>query len=306
VTADRAWDLDQLADYAAGLLDEARAAEVAAVVAADPAAAQLYAALGHADDLVRADLRDLPVISMPADVAARIDTALAAAGAAGDGQVVAAGAAVDGQVVAAGAGGAAVDGQERSGSAPSAGNVVPLRRRRWLNGAAAVAAGVAVLAGAAFGLNQLTASQPSHDNSTAASGSAPQDAKPGTMARPQSESRINEISPAVRASGTNYEKSSLAAQVGAFTRETNGYTKKPVSVPPALQQLAGGGLGKCLEALGIAASAPGLLVDYAQYDGSPALVVTMSAVNGVSVTVAGPGCGENGADLKLRTTVPAS
>jgi negative regulator of sigma E activity len=318
VTADRAkprWDLDQLADYAAGLLDDARSAELAAVLESDPAAAQLYAALGHADDLVRAELRELPAITMPADVIARLDAALAAEAAPAVSEVgaVPVVAAPSDETVAARAAVTAIGERERPGAETSQGNVVPLRRRRWLNGAGAVAAGVAVLAGAAVGLNHLNAANPQRDSSTAAAGSAPRNApqntKSGFVAGAEAgHGKSGGIGSRLTASGTDYRQASLATQVRALSRsDLQTYTLTPSSAPSALQRVAAGGLTACLDALGISGDVAGLTVDYARFDGNPALVVAMPAADGIAVTVAGPDCGKDGtADLKLRTTVPSA
>ena len=67
-------DVDTLADYQAGVLDEQTAAEIAAHVAADPRCQQVLAAL----DATVAQLRSMPPVTMPDDVVQRIHAALAA------------------------------------------------------------------------------------------------------------------------------------------------------------------------------------------------------------------------------------
>lgn len=67
------WSVDLLADLHAGVLDPRREAELRSVVAHDPEAQAVLAAL----DATLADLRDLPPIPMPRHVADRIDAALA-------------------------------------------------------------------------------------------------------------------------------------------------------------------------------------------------------------------------------------
>ncbi|HEY0638139.1 MAG TPA: hypothetical protein VGD67_10870, partial [Pseudonocardiaceae bacterium] len=64
--------LELLADLHAGVLDDRFAEEVRAQVAADPQAQATLAAL----DATTAQLGDLPPITIPDDVAARIDAAL--------------------------------------------------------------------------------------------------------------------------------------------------------------------------------------------------------------------------------------
>lgn len=68
------WSVDLLADLHAGVLDPQTDAELRPRVAADPEARAVLAAL----DATLADLSSLPPLTMPADVAARIDAALAA------------------------------------------------------------------------------------------------------------------------------------------------------------------------------------------------------------------------------------
>ncbi|MEU7526523.1 hypothetical protein AB0A74_12370 [Saccharothrix sp. NPDC042600] len=67
------WSVDLLADLHAGVLDPQTEAELRAAVAHDPEAQDVLAAL----DATVADLRDLPPIPMPREVADRIDAALA-------------------------------------------------------------------------------------------------------------------------------------------------------------------------------------------------------------------------------------
>ncbi|HWE90584.1 MAG TPA: hypothetical protein VG317_14075 [Pseudonocardiaceae bacterium] len=68
------WSVDTLADLHAGVLDEPTATDLWPRVNADPQARAVLDAL----DAVRAELADLPPLTMPADVAARLDSALAA------------------------------------------------------------------------------------------------------------------------------------------------------------------------------------------------------------------------------------
>lgn len=76
-TAGPPWPVDLLADLHAGALDEAQAAELWPLVQADVEAMAVLGAL----DATKADLATLaaaPVAPMPADIAARLDAALAA------------------------------------------------------------------------------------------------------------------------------------------------------------------------------------------------------------------------------------
>ncbi|WP_406688348.1 hypothetical protein REH65_17530 [Saccharopolyspora sp. ID03-671] len=66
------WSLDLLADLHAGVLDGPTADELRRQVEADPEAREIMAAL----DATSADLSDLPPLTIPDDVSARIDAAL--------------------------------------------------------------------------------------------------------------------------------------------------------------------------------------------------------------------------------------
>ncbi|HET8681574.1 MAG TPA: hypothetical protein VFM54_06835, partial [Micromonosporaceae bacterium] len=77
-------ELDRLADYAAGVLDGTpQAEEIAHLIAAEPAWTAAYAELVNADQTLRGELAALRTVDepMPAEVAARLDAALAAAAA---------------------------------------------------------------------------------------------------------------------------------------------------------------------------------------------------------------------------------
>jgi hypothetical protein len=83
------WPVDLLADLDAGAFDAGTEAKLRPQVQADPDARRTLAALEH----TRKQLSSLPPLTMPDDVAARIERALAAegeAGPTGDGQVPAA------------------------------------------------------------------------------------------------------------------------------------------------------------------------------------------------------------------------
>ncbi|MEV6619832.1 hypothetical protein AB0M71_02875 [Amycolatopsis sp. NPDC051114] len=75
------WSVDVLADLHAGVLDDARAAELWPLVDADPEARAILDAL-DATQADLASLADAPAPPMPAEFAARLDAALAAEAAA--------------------------------------------------------------------------------------------------------------------------------------------------------------------------------------------------------------------------------
>jgi anti-sigma factor RsiW len=71
-------DLDLLADYLVGELDEGARARIAGLIDTDPTWAEAYRQLGVADEAVAAELRAIGATPepMPADVVAGIDRAL--------------------------------------------------------------------------------------------------------------------------------------------------------------------------------------------------------------------------------------
>jgi hypothetical protein len=142
-------DIDVLADYLEGLLGEAEQREVERWAAEDPRTAELLAELRGLPGL----LADTPVEPMPADVAARLDAALAAE-------------------APAPATGPEADPEQAEVLDPPPGQVVPLRRRRrWLAPALVAAATVGVVGlgaqvvgtGSDGGLDAATSSAESSD-----------------------------------------------------------------------------------------------------------------------------------------------
>ena len=292
-------DLDLLADYTAGVLaGTPEGAAVAARIAADPDWAELHAALVRADEAVRVDLTTLPAAPIPADVAARLDAALRA------------------EPAATKLGATADDGAADSGDA-DAGNVVPLRRRKsWQVAGGAVAAGVALLTAGAIGMQLFPLSQESSTRDTAVPASAPQPSSEFQGGTPEGPVKSApggglpdaDAAPGISASGTAYRRETLAAQVNALmNNRLNAATDSAQSkaqAPKPVQRLATpADLERCLAALG--ANSRPLAVDFAQFDGAPAVVIVLpaQATGAIDVAVVGPACGQAGADLRLRSDV---
>ncbi len=269
-------DIDLLADYAAGVLDGTpEAAAVAERIAADPAWAELHAALVRADEAVRADLAALPVPAIPDDIAARLDEALAA---------------------------------EATGTTAA---VVPLRKRRsWGVAGGAVAAGVAVLAAGAIGIQALGGGNTQRDSATTASAPESSDKAEGPAAgsappKAAAPGAVPETYSGLTSSGAEYRSDTLRAQVAQLVKskaQADASAGKALS-GPLVRLSAPAAFSDCLAALG--ADARPLAVDYARYDGQPAVVVVLPALaNGdVDVAVVGPDCGLSGSDLKHRSNV---
>jgi len=266
-------DFDLLADYAGGALDGTPAyARVAELVRTDPAWAAALDALRTADALVGADLAGLARAAppLPDDVAARLDRALAEAG---------------------------------RPVAP----VVSLRdrRRRRYRVAAAVAVaaaflGVVGIGGYALfgpGESYISSVESDRAKSSAGGAAAPSAERNGPTADAQPPS----YSVPVTASGTDYTRENLS---GVRANGDSGLKAAPLRPPSELSRLtAADALRDCLAS--VTARYPGdvTLVDYARFEGDPALVIQITQPRDVRrVVVAGPDCGAAGTDEKYATS----
>jgi hypothetical protein len=321
-------DIDLLADYVGGALDGTpEQARVAALIADEPVWRDAYALLAGGMTAVGEALRDLgrEPEPMPADVFARLDSVLSAATAgefpeadqlhapaaaaadtSGDGAgsgAPAAGAAPGRHLVAVPASG--VDA-ERSPRAR--------RRRRAWRWAGPLAAAAAVLAFAGVGISYLGGDSPS-DNARSSGGFVA--AAPVTAALP--------ADGGITSSNTDYRRSTLGAAAGApFAAESRGSALKASGIPrteatPSAGVMSDHGLADglaplrprealqaCLNAIAVENGAGPITVqtvDYARFDGAPALVVRFTAGNGRWVWASGPGCGSPGVGAGTRYSV---
>ncbi|MDI1461667.1 hypothetical protein QEZ54_11850 [Catellatospora sp. KI3] len=272
-------DLDLLADYVDGALDGTPdEALVADLVAHDPAWAEAADRLRTALPLVSADLALLAAATepMPADLAARFDELLAGPQFA----------AVPAPLPRPGTGERALDRRP-----------VPAdrRRRRW-----AVPVGVAAAALAVAGVS-LPLSQFGGDVAFDSAAEKPASA---------------ELFPSVplTASGEDYNRNTIApnvresAEPPVTTLSTKGTPKTSATddlsarTPAELQYLATSqpALVSCLSA--VLSSTPGTveLVDFARFEGHPAIVLSIAGPDGHWVVAAGPQCGVNGSDELFR------
>jgi hypothetical protein len=294
-------DLDRLADYVGGALDGTPQADaVARLIAEDPRWAAAASALADADALVRADLAALAAGTgpMPVDVATRIDGALA---------------------------GAVPPLWSVPDERTTGGTVVSLdqrrhrRLRRWTAVAAAVVAlGVGVVtvlpkaipssngAGTAAPGVAAARSGGSHESGQdSAAGIGPQAALPGVR---------------VESSGTDYRRDSLPtlsnrvevpgaappSQSGKSVESGGGasnfsgsQTRAPSPVAPDLWRLQEpNALKACLGAITNEYGGTVTLVDFARFEGRPAVLVVLSGANGrgrLWAVFVGPNCGLGGA-----------
>jgi hypothetical protein len=313
-------DFDLLADYVGGALagtpDEAA---VAALIAGDPAWQTAHDELAGAMVSVGADLSALGAVSepMPADLVVRLDAAFASAAAARESaapdSAVADPAPIDPELAAPAApfvlpsGAGAASGRHLS-AVPGDGvgkreRPTAADRRRRLRWAVPVAAAAGVIAFAGVGINYLNGqSQSDKSASSSAAGSGElQDSSGNPMAAPD---RADVAAGSrVLASGRDYRLATLAsAPAAGIAPDTKSESGSAIAPRPltgsSLERLTlGDALQACLDAIerqNAAGPITAPVVDYARFDGSPALIVRFTADNGSWVWATGPDCGASG------------
>ncbi|MFB6391569.1 hypothetical protein [Polymorphospora lycopeni] len=323
-------DLDLLADYVGGALDGTpEEAAVARLIADDDRWSAAHDALLIASGAVTADLADWGAASepMPADVTTRITTALAdAARIPSSRQTTETGSTTGSTTSDAPPDGAADERTGRRltavpGGRPESGDRAAARRRRMRRWAAPATVAAGVVAFAAFGVTQLVGDTRSSQD-TAAGGddrstASAEAAEPYGSTEAMGTRRL--------ASGTDYDPATLRSIVDAADRqstlsttpdtvlEPDGSAPTPTGTPTGASGLetlsSEAALSACVDAVSqehgrgpVAVD----LVDYAAFQGTPALVVLFTDSGGQRwVWVAGPGCGQagSGADTRYRTSV---
>ncbi|GAA0450992.1 hypothetical protein Ade02nite_75870 [Paractinoplanes deccanensis] len=269
-------DIDLLADYIGGALEGTPdESVVATLIADDPRWRAAYETLGGRMAMVGAELGRLPAEPMPDDLAARLDEAFSAPRLTlvpGDPEAPAAAA------------------RKRAG-----------RRMRWAT-PIAIAAGVVAFVG--FGLDYLAGRDSAQENqATSAAGSAEQ-----APAAP----------PPTLSSGTDYTRATLttapvqpldAASMPDSTFSAEKNSDRATGALPGLSRLAPlAALQACLDAIQ-RENAGGPLsvesVDYARFEGAPAVVVRFTAANGLWAWASGAECGTpaGGADTLAKLPV---
>lgn len=317
-------DLDLLADYVGGALDgTAEAGAVAGRIAADPAWERAHADLTAALAAVETDLATFAVttVPMPADVAARIDAALAGAAPAAPLDTTVAersGATAAGPGDPAGGGGrpslSVLPGgrvDDRAGRGGRTGQTGRSRRwSRWGGGAAAAAALVAVVG---LGVNTLVTGSANNETASTTGGAAapnPYRADGGAQGQEDAAGSGSSAGSQVVASGTDYRRDTLAkaASLQAAPQQavagTDGVPTptrvrvppRPQDVPPALVRLSTPvELERCLAAIAAAYARPPSRVqvaDLSAFEGRPAVVAVLVGGDGERVAwVSGPECG---------------
>lgn len=305
-------DLDLLADYVGGALEGTpEQARVARLIAEDPAWAQAHAELVVATDAVQADLAawGRGAEPMPPEVVERLTAVLAAPEQAAPGGHAAR------RLPKARTPERVSVGATPRPARPGPGR--PTRAvRRWRRWAApaALAAGVAALA--ALGIGHVFGD--GRGGSTALRGDDEPTSAVATAEVP--ETMLPAPQPArVTSSGSDYTVATLPA--GSDTATPDDSPQPMVAgevfahpsladVPSALRPLTEpDALAACLRAVSVAHGGGPLavdLVDFAAFQGAPALVVTFTDAAGERwVWVAGPGCGRSGTgpDTRYATRV---
>ena len=267
-------ELDRLADYTAGLLDPVEAARVRELIDTDAAWARAYAGLTAAGPRLDSALSQLGGAPIPDDVAERLSAALAV--------------------------------QEPPRDTGTAKVVDLSTRRRWARPAVGVVAAAAVAAAIFGGIAQLSpTSGPSANKGTSAnsepflsSGGAPGAAGPATLA--------------VRHSGTNYTAQTLrdadrtvpGPAPSAAGAQNSDRDLAPAAPEAGLSRLTDSGeLLTCLAAVTHRYGGAPVSVDYANYQGAPALIVVLVVDGSRRIVVAGPNCGLPGAGADVRAAV---
>jgi hypothetical protein len=262
-------DYDTLADLAEGLLDESRAASADAHLVSCAVCRDRSAEIADVSLL----LADAPVPPMSAELAARIDEALAAEAAAGPGPV-------------------------------SVADLENRRRHKRLRVLSMAAAAVVVVGGGAFVARSLVGGSVSSDSQTAASKPV-QDrtARPGEQSgggASKLQAPAEAAFPAAR-SGTDYTAAKLGDQVSAqLTKSRTAKAPSTTQDFAATQQLSG-----CVRR--VTQGRTPMLVDVARYEGRPATLIVVPAVaaDRLDVWVVGPACSATDTALVTHTQTPA-
>jgi hypothetical protein len=305
-------DIDLLADYVGGALDGTPdEAVVAALITEDTAWREAHALLTAGAATVTGQLQALGSAPepMPAEVLARLDAALLEAAIRPPSDDATIGPAV----MEPGTDGAAP--ARHLVAVPSGSRGRRARRLRW---AAPVGIAAGVLAFVGFAFQQQFAGGASEDRATAGSAATagaaaeralPQIAAGEELALPGGSVPLSE-------SGTAYRRQNLQQAAGAlpfvappelgeqqsddFPKAAPSAEQAPASSSALNRLRVQAALRACLDAIAAEQGAGEItprLIDFAEFDGAPALIVEFTTTAGGSwVWAAGPECGAAGAD----------
>jgi hypothetical protein len=297
----RGVDIDLLADYIGGALagtpDET---VVATLIADDPAWRDAYESLSGGMAAVQGELGRFGPEPMPDDVAARLEEAFAAPR----------------LTLVQDAGDRADDVREK---APRGVKRKPGRRMRWVT-PIAIAAGAVAFAG--FGLDYLAGRDTSTaDKATSTAGGAADSAGrqdreqapamaesgPGSADSDAGSSTAGKgeapLPPRIQMSGMDYTTKTLAVEPPQTLS-----SQSAAAATGRLARLNGAtALTDCLDMIAAENGAGPITtesVDYAKFNGKPAIVVRFSAPNGVWAWASGPECGTQSGHADTLAKVP--
>jgi negative regulator of sigma E activity len=253
-------ELDRLADYAAGLLEPDLAARVARLIETEPEWARAHTALAATAGQVTGALAGLAVLSIPPDVADRLDAAIAAEA-------------------------STASGGTEADALPARTNVVELAARRgWRRLAVGTAAAAAVVVAGIGGVTVLTKVLSQNRSSTSAG-----QGTTGSAARPNGPDLYGAPLPTRENTGADYTPQTLRSLLTASARAPMKAGRSGEGEPAELNRLTDpGALNACLNAIVARHGGRPTVVDYARYQGQPALIVALS---GTRIVVSGPDCG---------------
>ncbi|WP_412541144.1 hypothetical protein R8Z50_00520 [Longispora sp. K20-0274] len=263
---------DALADYLGGALEGTPEEQVvAARIASDPAWRAAYEELLIADVAVRSDLSAFAAepVELPADVAARLATALAT----------------------------------EAGPAPAPAVVPPAdrKRSRWALAGGAFAVTIFALGGIGLALNQASDTQFTADKAAPGvsdhrgPGLAPPQSSGSALASPegaQSDYGPPGTGVATMASGRNYSSAQVRGLLAPGADAQTTYQHPPRKLDPLRERAV---FDACMKAVQALHGGRPTIADYARYEGAPALVITLDGGNAATVIV-GPACGTSGLD----------
>jgi hypothetical protein len=315
-------DIDLLADYVGGALDGTpQHATIAGLIAHDPAWRAAHDALAEGMTAVGRELGALGAAPepMPAEFAVRLDAAFASG--------IADPAPIDPELatpsvphlkpVRGDASGRRLtpvpdDGVDRGAGRRN--GAMSANRRRRLRWAVPIAAAAGVLAFAGFGIDYLTGGTKSSDNATTSAGGAARAESAPMIASDQPHVAAPPAAGQIRSSGVDYDRATLRDATTAALKAPApmGASHVPgLATDSAASPLARlrppDALMACLDAIAQANGAGTITVqtvDYARFQGSPALVVRFSAANGGWVWASGPACGAPGSGAATVASVP--
>jgi hypothetical protein len=175
---------------------------------------------------------------------------------------------------------------------------------RW---AAPIAAAAGVIAFIGVGINYLNGNSQSDSKSAASSAAGSGDLRDNAETPMMAPDRAAAAGLRVLVTGRDYQLSTLASApevAGMAKTEGEGQSQstvdaapRPAVAPPLDRLTPGAALQACLDAieqLNAAGPIGATIVDYANFDGKPALIVRFSAANGNWVWATGPDCGAAG------------